>query len=177
MVAKRSCPQCGAPFPSDARFCTRCGTSIRRSHARAEDLLGFLSVGVGLIILAVTYLRYPETPTALVEYIEAMVALKTYVKPPQILFDVLSSLFYAAGFLGFILAALRLVVQRSMRKAISDLTGGVFAFISLYLLTGYAEDIFTGRMTVAYFIIATGVLVIVNVVIQLRSRPRQRTSS
>jgi hypothetical protein len=141
----------------------------------AGDLLGLLSVRVVLILFAVTYLRHPGTLAALVAYVETMVALKTYVKPPQSLLDAASFLFYAAGLWGLVLAALRLVVQRSMRKAVSALTGGVFALVIAYLVTGYATDLYTGRATVAYFIIAAGVLVIVNAVIQFQTRPRRRT--
>jgi hypothetical protein len=143
---------------------------VRRSPA--GDLLGVLSLGVVLILFAVTYLRYPATLAALIEYVETMAALKTYVKPPQLLLDAASFLFYAAGLWGLTLAALRLVLQRSVERAVSDLTGAVFALVVAYLATGYAADRYTGRTTVAYFIIAAGVLVIVNAVIQFQSRRR-----
>lgn len=170
MVANRSCPRCGAPRHPDARFCTRCGTSLRR--APAGDLLGILSLGVVLILFAVTYLRYPGAPAALLEYVEMMVVLERYVKPPRILLDAAGFLFYAAGVWGLVLATLRMVVQRSVGRAMSDLTGAVFALVVAYLATGYAVDRYTGRTVVAYVIIAAGVLVIVNAVIRVRSRRR-----
>ena len=170
MVANRTCPRCGAPRHPDARFCTRCGTSVRRSPA--GDLLGVLSLGVVLILFAVTYLRYPGTPAALLEYVETMVALERYVKPPRVLLDAASFLFYAVGLWGLVLTGLRLVVQRSGGRAMSDLTGAVFALVVAYLANGYAVDRYTGRTVVAYVIIAAGVLVLVNAVNQLGSRRR-----
>ena len=53
-----------------------------------------------------------------------------------------------------------------MRKALGDLCGGFFAFFCAFLITKYATNIFTERATGAYFIIAAGVLVIINVLIQ-----------
>ena len=43
--------------------------------------------------------------------------------------------------------------------------GGFFSFFLAFLLTRYAADVLTGRTTLAYFIVAVGVLVIINVII------------
>ncbi|MDH5770329.1 MAG: hypothetical protein OEZ25_03470 [Candidatus Bathyarchaeota archaeon] len=129
--------------------------------------LGAISAGVILIILAVAYLIYEPTInfSIIVDYFERMGNLKTFIKPPLFLFDPVVFFFNAVGAWSLILSGLRVVFQRSVRKAIRDITGAFFSFFIAFLLTNYAADIFGWQTTLAYFIIGIGVLVIVNGII------------
>lgn len=129
--------------------------------------LDVISAGVILIILAVIYLMYASTInfSEIVDYFERMGNLKTFIKPPTFLFDPAVFFFNAVGVWTLILSGLRIVFQRSVGKAIGDVTGAFFSFFIAFLLTNYASDIFTGQTTLAYFIIGIGILVIVNGVI------------
>ena len=63
------------------------------------------------------------------------------------------------------LRSIEIIEAESAEKALSDLAGGFFYFFLAYLATKYAADIFTDQMTLAYFIITVGLLIIANAVI------------
>jgi len=182
------CPKCGFEVGEDAKFCPKCGTAlgvdvqppigrIREKGPKGPDILGAISAGVVLIIIALTYIVYIEKidPTIIIEYFEGMAEQGTLRKPPLILFDPAIFFLYAVGVWGIVLSALRIILQRSARKALGDLIGGFFSFFLAFLLTNYAADLFTGRTTLAYFIIAIGLLVIVNTIIHFVFPERWQT--
>jgi len=129
--------------------------------------LDAISAGVILIILAVIYLIYEPNInfSSIIDYFKMMGNLKTFIKPPLFIFDPAIFFFNAVGLWSIILSALRIVIQRSVVKAIGDVTGAFFSFFIAFLLTNYAADIYTWQTTLAYFIIGIGILVIVNGVI------------
>lgn len=129
-----------------------------------EFPLDTVSAGVTLIIFALTYLMYAPSInfSEIIDYFKMIGNLKTFIKPPLILFDPVIFFFNAVGAWSLILSGLRVVFQRSVRKAIGDVTGAFFSFFIAFLLTNYAADFFTGQTTLAYFIICIGVLIIVN---------------
>jgi len=157
------------------RFCRKCGATlgvtvqpsagrIRERGPKGPDTLGAISFGAILIILAVTYMQYPIDLSIITGYFGSMTSQGAFVKPPSILFDLAIFFLYAAGVWGIILSGLRIILQRSVRMALGDLMGGLFSFFCAFLLTNYAADAFTGRMTLAYFVIAIGFLVILNAI-------------
>ena len=178
------CPKCGTQVTPDMKFCANCGTPlgvsgrppsarIREGRAKMPDILGFASVGVILILLALTYIRHPINASAMIDYLGNMGRQGVFIKPPLILLDAVIFFFYAAGVWGIILSGLRIVLERDMSKALSDLVGGFFSLLLAYLATNYRADIFTGRTTLAYFIVGIGLVVIVNAVIYF-AFPRKR---
>jgi uncharacterized membrane protein len=99
-----------------------------------------------------------------------MAERNAFIKPPQVLIDPMIFLFYAAGTWGIILTGLRIVVDRNMRRALSDLFGCAFAFFCATLLTNYAANALTTRAAGSYFIVAIGLLVIANAVVSFAFR-------
>ena len=157
------------------KFCSKCGaalgptakppaTRIAERGPRRPDILGFVSAGVIIIIMALAYIRNPIAPSVIIDYFESMGNQGTFLKPPLILLDAAIFFFYATGVWGIILSALRIVLERNARKAFGDLVGGFFSFFCAFLLTNYAADVFAGRITLAYFVVGIGLLVIVNAI-------------
>ncbi|UCH37629.1 MAG: hypothetical protein JSV76_00130, partial [Candidatus Bathyarchaeota archaeon] len=114
---------------------------------------------------AVTYILYPLELTAIGNYVQRMIAQKAFIKPPRVLFDPAIFFTYGTGVWSIILSALRILIQRDVRQALRDLIGGIFAFSAVHLLTNYAANVTTGQMTLAYFAVAIGCLIIGNTVI------------
>ena len=164
------CPKCGTPLGVSAKPPS---AKIREGRPKMPDILGFVSFGVILILLALTYIRHPINPSIMIDYFQNMGRQGAFIKPPLILLDAVIFFFYAAGAWGVVLSGLRIVLERSVRKALSDLVGGFFSLFLAYLATNYAADIFTGRTTLAYFVVGIGLLVIVNAVVYF-AYPRKR---
>jgi len=129
--------------------------------------LDTISAGVILIILAVTYLIYSPniSSSEIIDYFRMMGDLKTFIKPPLILFDPAILFFNAVGVWSLILSGLNIVLQRRVGKALEAITGASLSFFIAFLLTNYAADVFTWQTTLGYFIVGIGVLVIVNGII------------
>lgn len=165
------CTKCGEEVSNEMKFCPKCGVALRitpqppalkeEKASKRPDILGAISAGVILIILAVTYIRYPINLTIIIDYFKSIANQGAFLKPPLILFDPTIFFLYAAGVWGIVLSGLRIVFQRSVRKSLGDLVGGFFSFFLAFLLTNYASDAFTGRTTLAYFVIAIGFLIVV----------------
>jgi hypothetical protein len=129
------------------------------------DYLGALSAGVILIILAITYLRYPIDIYVVVSYFESLIVRQRYVKPPLALFDPAIFFFNVVGVWSLVLSGLRIVFQRSVRRAVGDFAGALFSFFFAFLLREYANNVLRGQAVLAYFIVAIGLLVIVNAIV------------
>ena len=161
------------------QFCPNCGSAIpiqEPKHAppttppqsrRRSDVLGGLSAGVVLILLAITYLRYPVAPETVIIYIQRLANQRVFLKPPVVLLSFSIFFFYASGVWGFVLSTLRLLIQRTVRQTLTDLLSAVFSIYCGYLLTNYLEDTITSQGAFAYFIVGLGFLIIGNAVIYL----------
>ncbi len=171
------CVTCGAEIGTEAMFCPKCGTSLAPppqpppvreppTGGTEAPLLGAISVGAILIIFAVTYLRYPIDMAIITEYFERMARQGMFLKPPMVLLDIVIFFVSALGVWTIVLSGLRVLVQKAMRTAITDLLGGLFCFLLAFLVSNYARDVLTGRIALAYIIITFGLLVILNVVIR-----------
>jgi hypothetical protein len=131
-----------------------------------------LTGGVILIILAVTYLRFPIGLTVIPSYFETILLQQRYIRPPQILFNPTIFFFQAVGLWSIVVSILRLVLQKSVRKAIGDFSGVLFAFFVAFLLANYADGTIAGRTLLAYFIVGIGLLAIVNALASYQEKTR-----
>jgi len=171
------CPQCGEKVDPGTKFCPKCGKALgiavepavtRRVERRLPEVphvLGFISAGVILILLASTYIMYPVEPSVIAVYFQTMADQKIFIKPPSILIEAAIFFFNAAGAWGIILSILRVVLERRPREALGDMIGGLFSFYVAFLLSNYATDILTARVTLAFFIVGIGLLVVINALV------------
>jgi len=187
-----SCASCGAENPDDAIYCAKCGARVEkrarvgdefseatgrgssqcfgtrafpRRRREQADYLGALSAGVILIVLAVTYIRYPINFSLIVDYFQSLIVSQRYVKPPLALLNPAIFFFNVVGVWSLVLSGLRIVLQRSVRRAIGDFAGGLFSLFFAFLLTNYANNILRGQAVLAYFIVGIGLLMVVNAII------------
>ena len=165
-------------------FCANCGTALpkqgpasptpsalpQRKHR--TDILGGLSAGVVLILLAISYLRYPVAPETVTSYLQRLATQRVFLKPPISILNLGIFFFYASGAWGLVLSALRLVVQRNSRQTLTDLLGALFSIYSGFLLTNYLEDVITSQGAFAYFIVGIVILIVGNAVVYLAFKER-----
>ena len=149
----------------EVKYCLTCGAPLVTGlHPTMREsnpaILVGVSVGVFLIIFAVTYLRYPIQPSIIVTYIHSMTAQGVFLKPPLTLLRAAIFFFYAVGVWGVILSALKSVLQSDLKRTIGDLTGAIFSFFIAFMLSNYAIDVFSTKVTLAYIIIGFGFFVI-----------------
>jgi len=130
-------------------------------------------VGAVVILIGLTWYRYAIDPSMISNYIQKMVDKNVFIKPPSALLDPLIFFFYAVGVWGIVLSGLRLVLEKSVRKALGDLFGCLFAFFCAFLLTNYATNVFTEQMTGSYFIVAIGLLIVANAIVSFAFREQQ----
>jgi hypothetical protein len=147
---------------SDARF-----GHTPPEVVRSDPLIGAISAGAFLIILALTFLRYPTVFTVMGDYFRSMGDLGTWIRPPRLMLDAAWFFFVTVGLWTFVVAALRLLVQRSPRRALRDLVGGLFSLYVAFVLAGYAALRFGGVGAVALMIVGLGALVILHGIIAL----------
>jgi hypothetical protein len=123
-----------------------------------------ISAGVFIIILAGTYVLYSPyiDVNEVITYFRNIPIHLGETRPPQAIMDAAVFFFNSIGVWTLVVAGLRIVFQRSVPKALGDVTGAFFSFFTSYLITNYAFRVFTWQTAVAYFIIGIGTLIIVN---------------
>ncbi len=180
------CSRCGIENEDSATFCSNCGEhlgsiassqgadvlSSERSQRpiskpslkryEGEGFLGAVSAGVILIILAMTYLRHPGVFSAFVGYVRALEVVQGFVRPPATLVEPIVFFLEAIAVWSLVLAVLRMVVQRSVRKAVGEVAGALFSLFVAFLLTEYLREAYAGRTVLAYLVIGAGIVVIIN---------------
>lgn len=171
------CPQCSGEVNAEMKFCPKCGASLhdiappsteRKSVNGDTDsnVLNLLSVGVLLIVLAITYMQFPIDSSIIINYFKDMANQGIVLKPPLSLLKPVIFFLRAIGIWTLVLAGLYLVLWRRLKKAIENLVGGLFIFVLAFLVNSYSTNVITGRITLAYLAIAIGSLVVVNVLIR-----------
>lgn len=164
------CPNCGTALPKQELTSLPLSPSPRRK--RRSDILGGLSVGIVLILLAISYIRYPVAPEAVIAYIQRLANQRLFLKPPVIILNFSIFFFYTSGAWGLVLSALRLILTSNIRHTLTDLLSAFFSIYCGYLLTNYLEDVVRSQGAFAYFIVGIGVLIIGNAVIYLAVKER-----
>ncbi|MCS7120341.1 MAG: zinc ribbon domain-containing protein [Nitrososphaerota archaeon] len=120
------CPNCGQKVELDMKFCPRCGSSLRVEDASLKKktvikeqpyisgILEATSIGVFLMVLALTYLANPIDVSLIVNYIQRMADQKIFIKPPEPVLDSAIYFFKAIGIWGFLLSALRILLEKRL---------------------------------------------------------------
>jgi hypothetical protein len=167
------------------KFCSKCGASLQvpvqpptlrepMKDVKKANVLNALSVGAILIILAVTYLRYPIDASIISHYFESMSSQGMFIKPPSILFDLVIFFLSALGVWTITFSGLRVIIQKTVKTSLTDLFGGLFCLFTAFLISNYANDVLTERMTLAYIVITLGFLVILNTIIRFAFSKKSR---
>ncbi len=168
-----TCQNCGLEVRSGTKFCPKCSAVLDaavnpvRERQGKSDYMDFVSVGVILVLIAVTFIRYPINTSLIGNYFENMVNQKAFIKPPSTILEAGVFFLYAAGVWGVILSGLRSILTRNLRKVQGDLTGGLFSLFLAFLLAKYSADILSEKTMLAYIIIVVGCLVIINSAISI----------
>jgi len=172
------CRKCGKESSHINGYCPNCGAYLDLTKQKETDetgikapkktdVLGLMSLGVLLIILSLSYMRYRVAPSIIIGYLQNIAEQGMFIKPPIVVLEIVIFFFNATGIWSIILSGLRVVFLRSVGKALSDLSGGFFLLFSAFLLGNYSRAIFSGQITVGYFLAGLGVLIIVNSVVKL----------
>jgi hypothetical protein len=143
--------------------------------SRNESLLGAISAGAVLIMIALTFLRFPTVFTVMGDYFRSMGELGIFFRPPQIMLEAAYFFFAAIGLWTLAMAVLRLLVQRSARRALNEAAGGLFSFYVAFVISLYAALRVGGIGAVALIIVGLGALVIVHGFIALALPWRRQT--
>ena len=177
------CPKCGREMSKTMKFCPNCGslrdpTVIREKSSKMPDILDLISVGGILIIIGVTALRYEfNIINVLIDYFQELINYGAFIRPPSILYEPIIFFFYVVCAFGIIISGVRIIFQRSTRKALSDLTGGIFAFLCAVIISNYAAENFTGHTTLAYFVVSIALVIIANAIIYYMLPETERNNS
>ena len=134
---------------------------------RGEPLIGAISAGAVLIIIALAFLRYPNVFNVINDYFQSMGALGAFIRPPRVILEAASFFFASVGLWTFVVVVLRLLIQRSPRRALNDFVGGLFSIYVAFVVAGYAALRFGGIGALALVVVGLGVLVIVHGIIAM----------
>ena len=177
------CTRCGAELPEGALVCPKCGTptqatvqptvvSYVRPPPRSEfDILGAISAGGVLIILALTWLVYPNLFNIVIDYFRSFGTYGRPVMPPYTLGQPIMFFLDAIGIWGIVIGGLRLALMHFPRKAVGDIMTGVFWLILSYLLSEFYRGHIHGTTLIPVAIIALGVLVIIGMILRVATKP------
>jgi hypothetical protein len=112
-----------------------------------------------------TFLRYPNSFNVLGDYFRSMGDLGAFIRPPWVILEAASFFFASIGLWSFVMAVLRLLVQRSARRALNDVVGGLFSLYVAFVVSSYAAVRIGGVGALALVVVGLGALVIVHGII------------
>lgn len=134
---------------------------------RSEPLIGAISAGAVLIIVALTFFRYPDIFTIMGDYFRSMGELGAFFRPPRVVLDAASFFFASVGLWTFVVTVLRLLAQSSPRRALNDVVGGMFSLYVAFVVSAYAALRVGGIGALALIIAGLGALVILHGIIAM----------
>jgi len=125
--------------------------------------LGLVSFGVLLILLAVTWIRYPTLGNQFIDYFQSFAQ---YGRPVMLPVKLCEPIIFFLGFLGFwnlILAGLRTLTRRGPRGAVSDVVTGLGLLYVAFILLEYTRGAITASLVLPVIVIGLGALIILAV--------------
>jgi hypothetical protein len=143
------CTKCGAELPEGALVCPKCGTptlaavqpiavsSVQPQRKNEFDVLGAISAGGVLIIMALTWLVNSNLFTLLINYFQSFEVYGRPVMPPYALAQPLVFFLDGIGIWGIVIGGLRLALMHFPRKAVENIMAGVFWLTLSYLLSEF----------------------------------------
>lgn len=136
------------------------------------DIVGLLSAGAILIILAVDYILNPVSPSTILDWIERMGNLNMFLKPPMALLTFFEYFFYAVAVWSILVAAIRVMMGMPWRRITGDIAGALFTFLLAFLIGRYAANAISVTSLVAYVVIGVGFVIILQSAVNYALRER-----
>ena len=128
--------------------------------SKTKDYFGILSFGIFIIVVGVILITNPNLFSELGTWVERMADQGNVVRPPDGLIFSGIVFFGLLGVSDLIKVALRLAVDSSRRKALSDVHSGIALVGFAYFLHLYGERAISWQLTLAFEIVVIGLLVI-----------------
>lgn len=179
MVRRMSfCSKCGAQADADAEFCESCGASLRTGPRRRRtrrvrrdrdlcfsaepqgDSLGVVEFGLLLLTVGVVFYLNSGVFSEFISWIQGMGDAGAYIKPPASMMNSVVTFFGLTGASNFLTAIMRLQIDRTPWRIISDVFAGIALLVFAYLINLHFSGAMTWMVALAYEAIVVGILVI-----------------
>ena len=178
------CPKCGVEVKEDDNFCTQCGGSLAKTNesfaqknSRAQqnryagqrsicfdegkrDYFGLFSFGIFLLTVGIVFSINRNLVSDLQLWIEWMANNQVLTRPPERLIASAKLFFGLIGLSNFFLAGIKLIIDKVMRRVLSDVLSGVALMLFAYLLHLYGRYSLSWQMVLAVEAVAVGLLII-----------------
>lgn len=173
------CYKCGAQVDADDEFCESCGASVRTGSRRRltrrihrdrdlcfgeepqGDPLGIVDFGLLLLTVGVVFYLNSGVFSEFISWVQGMGDAGTYIKPPGSMMNSVVTFFGLIGASNFLTAIIRLQIDRTPRRIISDIFSGIALLVFAYLINLHFSGAMTWMVALAYEAIVVGILVIV----------------
>jgi len=181
-----TCPKCGAEMNEGDEFCRSCGAPLaaktekpleKESYARERevcfgegerrrDYSGLVSLGIFLLVVGVVFLANPNVVSNFSSWIEQMTNENALSRPPQGLIDSATLFFVLIGLSNFLLAGIRFMADKVMKRVLADILSGVALVLFAYLIYLYGRHALAWQMVLAVEAVACGLLIILYTVLR-----------
>ena len=173
------CSNCGAQAGTDDEFCESCGASLRtgprrritRRVRRDRDLcfgeelqgdpLGIVDFGLLLLTVGLVFYLNSGVFSEFISWVQGMGDAGAYIRPPGSLMNSVVTFFGLIGASNFLTAIIRLQIDRTPWRIISDVFSGIALLVFAYLINLHFSGAMTWMAALAYEAIVVGILVIV----------------
>ena len=173
------CSKCGAQVDADDEFCESCGASLRtesrrRSTRRIQrdrdlcfgeepqgDPLGIMDFGLLLLTVGIVFQLNSGVFSQFISWVQGIGDAGAYIKPPGSMMKSIVTFFGLIGASNFLTAIIRLQIDRTPRRIISDVLSGIALLVFAYLINLHFSGAMTWMIALAYEAIVVGILVIV----------------
>ena len=177
------CSKCGAQADADDEFCKSCGASVRtgprrrvtRRVRRDRDLcfgevpqgdpLGIVDFGLLLLTVGLVFYLNSGVFSEFISWVQGMGDAGAYIKPPGSMMNSVVTFFGLIGASNFLTAIMRLQIDRTPSRIISDVFSGIALLVFAYLINLHFSGAMTWMVALAYEAIVVGILVIVGVLL------------
>jgi hypothetical protein len=160
------CPQCGEPLRTKARIPPRRPRRAREEELcfgggeRRGDPLGWVEFGLFIIIVGVVYTLNPRILSEFISWVESMADFGFFIRPPTILTNSAMVFFALLGGSNFLVAAIRVYMDKVPMRILQDVLAGIALFVFSYLISLYGDQSIAWTTVLALEAILIGVLVI-----------------
>ena len=125
------------------------------------DPLGIVDFGLLLLTVGVVFYLNSGVFSEFISWVQGMGDAGTYIKPPGSMMNSVVTFFGLIGASNFLTAIIRLQIDRTPRRIISDIFSGIALLVFAYLINLHFSGAMTWMVALAYEAIVVGIMVIV----------------